>query len=106
MAKFMYLYRGPAPAADATPEQSAARTATFGAWMENVGSGLVDVGSPFGAAAALRDDGTEAAPGELIGYTIVEATDLASAKTLTEGLPFLSGTAGECVVEIFELLTM
>jgi hypothetical protein len=42
----------------------------------------------------------------LIGYTIVEAGDLAAAKALTDGLPFLAGRAGECAVEIFELLPM
>jgi hypothetical protein len=48
MAKFIYLYRGPAtPMADLTPEQGAERQAGFGAWMEKVGAALVDVGSPF-----------------------------------------------------------
>jgi hypothetical protein len=102
MAKFIYLYRGPVP--DLTPEQGSERMAAFGAWMENVGAGVVDVGSPFGASASVRDDGTEGKPGELSGYTIVEADDLAAAKALTDGLPFLSNSDGNCSVEIFELL--
>ena len=58
MAKFIYLYRGPAP--DLTPEQGAERMAAFGAWMEKVGPALVDAGSPFGrarpfATTALRE---------------------------------------------------
>lgn len=107
MAKFIYLYRGPAtPVSELTPEQGAARQAAFGAWMEKVGKALIDVGRPFGASASVRDDGTEGTAGNLIGYTIVEADDLAAAKALTEGLPFLSGSAGTCAVEIFELLPM
>ena len=106
MAKFMYLYRGPAPSTDMTAEQDAERMAAFGAWMDKVGTALVDVGSPFGSKAALRDDGTEAAAGDLIGYTIVEADDLDAAKALTDGLPFLSNRGGTCAVEIFELLSM
>jgi len=107
MAKFIYLYRGPATAmSDLTPEQGAERMAAFGAWMENVGGGLVDVGSPFGSSGSVRDDGTEGAAGDLTGYSIVEARDLAEAKALTDGLPFLSGSDGECAVEIFELLPM
>lgn len=107
MAKFIYLYRGPAtPMSDRTPEEDAERTAAFGAWIEKVGAALVDVGSPFGASASARDDGTEGTPGDLIGYTIVEADDLAGAKALTDGLPFLSGSDGKCAVEIFELLSM
>ncbi|MGH3273062.1 MAG: YciI family protein [Streptosporangiaceae bacterium] len=106
MAKFIYLYRGPAPLADPTPEQSAERMAAFGAWMEKVGAALVDVGSPFGSSASVRDDGTEGTAGGLIGYTIVEADDLVAAKALTDGLPFLSNGDGKCTVEIFELLSI
>lgn len=107
MAKFIYLYRGPAtPVPARTPEQSTAREAAFGAWMEKAGAALVDVGSPFGISVSVCDDGTEGTAGDLIGYTIVEAGDLAAAKALTDGLPFLSGSDGECAVEIFELLPM
>ncbi|HZE06921.1 MAG TPA: YciI family protein [Solirubrobacteraceae bacterium] len=104
MAKFIYLYRGPAP--DLTPEQGDERMAAFGAWMEKVGAGLVDVGSQFGSSASVRDDGTEGTPGDLAGYTIVEADDLTAAKALTDGLPFLSDGDGKCAVEIFELLPL
>jgi hypothetical protein len=107
MAKFIYLYRGPATAmSDFTPEQGAERMAAFGAWMEKVGAALVDGGSPFGSSASVRDDGTEGTAGDLIGYTIVEADDLAAAKALTDGLPFLSNSDGKFAVEIFELLPM
>jgi hypothetical protein len=107
MAKFIYLYRGPAtPMSDLAPEQGAERMAAFGAWMEKVGAALVDVGSPFGTSGSVRDDGTEGTAGDLIGYSIVEADDLAAAKALTDGLPFLSGSDGKCAVEIFELLPM
>jgi hypothetical protein len=104
MAKYIYLYRGQTP--DLTPEQGAERMAAFGAWIEKTGTALVDGGSPFGASAAVRDDGSEGAAGELIGYSIVEAADLGAAKALTEGLPFLAGSDGSCAVEIFELLAM
>jgi hypothetical protein len=105
MAKFIYLYRGPATPI-LTPEQGAERKAAFGAWMENAGAALVDAGSPFGPGTSARDNGTEGTAGDLIGYTIVEAGDLAAAKALTEGLPFLSNSDGKCAVEIFELLPM
>jgi YCII-related domain-containing protein len=104
MAKFIYLYRGTAP--DPTPQEGAARMAAFAAWMQKVGAALVDGGSPFGASAAVRDDGTDVTAGDLIGYTIVEADDLAAAKALTDGLPFLADSDGKCAVEIFELLSM
>ena len=107
MAKFIYLYRGPAtPVSGLTPEQGAARQAAFAAWMQKVGKALVDVGAPFGTSTSVRDDGTEGSAGDLIGYTIVESDDLVAAKALTDGLPFLSGTEGKCAVEIFELQPM
>ena len=107
MAKFIYLYRGPATSmSDLTPEQGAERMAAFGAWMNKVGPALVDVGSPFGSSVSIRDDGMEGPAGDLIGYTIVEADDLAAAKAFTDGLPFLSNRDGSCAVEIFELLPM
>ena len=107
MAKFIYLYRGPAtPMSDLTPEQGAERTAAFVAWMEKVGEALVDVGAPFGKGASVRDDGSEGTVGDLVGYTIVEADDLAAAKALTDGLPFLSNSDGTHAVEILELLPM
>ena len=107
MARFMYLYRGPATPMDGlTPEQGAQRLAAFGAWMEKAGAALVDVGSPFGPSTSLSDDGAEGLAGDLTGYTIVEVDDLAAAKALTDGLPFLSGSDGQCAVEIFELMAM
>ncbi|MDQ2747957.1 MAG: YciI family protein [Actinomycetota bacterium] len=106
MAKFIYLYRGPAPLAEPTPQQSAERMVAFGAWMEKVGTALVDVGSPFGTSGAVRDDGTAGPASDLIGYSIVEADNLAAAKAFTEGLPFLSSHDGTCTVDIFELLSM
>jgi len=107
MTKFIYLYRGPAtPMSDPTPEQDAERMAAFGAWMEKVGVALLDVGSPFGSNASVRDDGIEGTASDLIGYSIIEADDLAGAKALTDGLPFLSNNDGKCTVEIFELLSL
>jgi len=64
------------------------------------------VGSPFGTSASVRDDGTQGPAGDLIGYTIVEADNLAAAKAFADGLPFLSNRDGKCAVDIFELLPM
>ena len=104
MAKFIYLYRGVVP--DLTPKQGAERMAAFADWMEKLGPALLDAGSPFGASASVRDDGSEGTAGDLIGYSILEATDLSAAKAFTDGLPILSSSDGNCAVEIFELLPM
>ncbi|HEY6279866.1 MAG TPA: hypothetical protein VIX86_26445 [Streptosporangiaceae bacterium] len=107
MSKYLLLYRGPAPPMESfTPEQSAEQMKAWGEWMGRVGSGLVDGGSPFGARAAVSDDGTSPEPSDQNGYTIIEADNLAGAKALTENHPFLSEGKGRFTVEIFELIPM
>ena len=107
MSKFLFLYRGPAqPMEDFTPEQSAEQMQAWGAWMGKLGSAMVDAGAPFGARAAVADDGTIPAPSDQNGYTIVEADSLEAARAFTDGHPFLSEGKGRFAVEIFELVPM
>jgi len=107
VSKFLYLYRGPAtPMEDFTPEQGAEQARAWGEWMAKVGPALADGGAPFGARAAVSDDGTAPEPSDQNGYTIVEADDLAAAKALLEGHPFLTEGKGRFAVEIFEIVPM
>lgn len=107
MSKFIYLYRGPVTSMDEfTPEQAAEQAEAWGQWITRLGPALVEVGSPFGARSALADDGTSPAPGDLNGYSIVEADDLAAARSLADKHPFLSEGKGRFSVEVFELVPM
>ncbi len=107
MSKFLYLYRGPAtPMEDFTAEQSAEQTRAWGEWMGRAGSALVDAGAPFGARSAVRDDGSDTAPTDQNGYTIIEAEGLDAARALADGHPFLSEGKGRFSIEIFELAPM
>jgi len=107
MAKFIYLYRGPGtPMDEFTAEQSAEQMEAWGKWMARVGPAMVDFGSPFGARTALVDDGTESVPGDLNGYSIVEAEDLSAARALADNHPFLTEGKGRFSVEVFELVPM
>ena len=107
MSKFLLLYRGPAtPMEEFTPEQSAEQLRAWGEWMGRIGSALIDGGAPFGARAAVADDGTSPAPSDQNGYTIVEADNIDDARGLVDGHPFLSEGKGRFIVEIFELLPM
>jgi Ser/Thr protein kinase RdoA (MazF antagonist) len=97
VSKFLFLYRGPAmPMEDFTPEQSAEQMQAWGAWMGKLGSALADPGAPFGARAAVSEN----------GYSIVEADSLEAARAFTDGHPFLSEGKGRFTVEIFELVPM
>ena len=107
MSKYLYLYRGPAKQMDnLSEEESAAQMKAWGDWMGRVGSALVDGGAPFGQRTAVSDDGTSPAPGELNGYTVVEAASVDGARALTEGHPFLSEGKGRFTIEVFELVPM
>jgi hypothetical protein len=107
MSKYLLLYRGPATQMeDFTPEQSAEQMRAWGEWMGRVGSAMVDGGAPFGQRTAVSDDGTNPAPSDQNGYTIVEASSLDAARALTDGHPFLSEGKGRFTIEIFELTPM
>jgi hypothetical protein len=107
MSKYLLLYRGPATEMSSfTPQQQEEQMKAWGDWMGRVGSSLVDGGAPFGARASVADNGSEGAPSDQNGYTIVQADSLAAAKDLTKGHPFLSESNGRFSIEIFELVPM
>jgi hypothetical protein len=107
MSKFIFLYRGPAtPMEDMSEEDGKAQMEAWGAWIGRLGPALTDVGNPFGARMAVGDDGSSPEPGDLNGYSIVEAADLGAAKAMTENHPFLTEGKGRFRVEVFELVPM
>ena len=107
MATFMFLYRGPAtPMEDFTPEQGSESLAAWTDWMQRVGPALVDPGKPFGASAAVVDDGSTGSSSDQNGYSIVEADTIEGATALADKHPFLSEGKGRFQVEVFELLPM
>jgi hypothetical protein len=107
VSKYLFLYRGPATdMSEFTPEQSAEQMQAWGKWMGAVGPSLADPGAPFANRTSVADDGSTGAPGDLNGYSIVEADSLDAAVALTSDHPFLSEGKGRFSVEIFELAPM
>jgi hypothetical protein len=105
MSQFMLVYKGEATdMSEMTPEQGAEVMAKWGAWMERIGGALKDVGSPFGPATSVVDDGTSGDAAACTGYSIVEAADLATARALTDGHPYLSEGKGDYAIDIYELM--
>lgn len=105
MAQYMVVYKGEATdMADMTPEQGAEIMAKWGAWMEKVGSGLVDIGSPFGPGSSVVDNGSTGVPNAATGYSIVEADSMDAATALVEGHPYLSEGNGNYAIDIYELM--
>ena len=105
MAKFIFVYKGPATdMKDMSEEQGKAVMDVWNRWIEKTGSSLVDVGQPMANGVSLVDDGSEGTVALLNGYSIVEAEDLEGAKSLADGHPFLSEGKGKFAIDIYELL--
>lgn len=103
MPNYMIIYKGEATdMADMTPEQGQEVMAKWGAWMEKIGPGLVDIGTPFGPGSSVVDDGSEGTAASLTGYSIIEAADMDAAKALVDGHPYLSDNNGDFAVDIYE----
>ena len=104
VTNYIMIYKGEETGtADMTEEQAGEVMAKWGAWMAEVGSSLIDIGSPFGEGISVVDDGSTAVPVSLSGYSIIEAEDLDAAKRLSSGHPYLSAETGEFSIEIFEM---
>ncbi|MCP3976404.1 MAG: hypothetical protein GY720_18110 [bacterium] len=77
-----------------SPEEGQSIVAKWGAWMQKVGPAIIDIGSPLGPADSLVDDGTTSQTLSLTDYSIVDASDMASARQLADGHPYLSEGQG------------
>jgi hypothetical protein len=107
MAKFMFVYKGPASdMQDMTEEQSKAVLDAWNQWIQSTGSSLVDVGQPMANGTSLVDNGSEGTPALLNGYSIIEADSLDGARRLANGHPFLSEGKGNFSIDIFELMPL
>jgi len=105
MPKYMIVYKGDATdPADMPEEQRNEIMAAWGAWMERVGSGLTDVGTPLMALASVVDDGSAGTPVSLSGYSVVEAADLDELKSHVKDHPFLSEGKGNFAIDVYEML--
>ncbi len=97
MGKFVFTYTGGGMAA--TDAEREAAMAAWGAWFEQLGPAVLDMGNPFGGSTAV---GSGAANG-LTGYSIVSADSLDAAAQLAQGCPVLERGGG---VGVHEALAM
>lgn len=105
MSQYMLVYKGEATdMSEMTQDEVMTVMGKWRVWMENVGTALTDVGSPFGDGTSVVDDGSSGTASALTGYSIVEADDMAAAQALSVGHPFLSEGAGNFAIDIFELM--
>jgi hypothetical protein len=103
MAEFMYLYRVPAGSSHTpdSPQQMQQRFENWTAWFKNLeakghlkqmGHPLASTGAVVKDARGTVHDGPYAESKDIvIGYTLVEAEDVAQASRLTAGCPVFDG---------------
>jgi hypothetical protein len=89
MAKFLVTYHG--AGAPRSEEEKQQAMVSFMAWVNRVGSALVDPGAPLGGSAVVSSQGVAdgVAEGPAGGYSILEADDLAAAAELLRDHPFI-----------------
>jgi hypothetical protein len=104
MSKYLFVYHAPMSPADAappTPEQMDAVMGEWNAWAGRVGSGMVDFGAPLAGGTRVSPDGTSPSTREVVGYSLLEADDMASALDLARNHPHLNMPGG-CEIEVHE----
>jgi hypothetical protein len=104
MPKFMLIFHG--GGRPDTPEEGEKTMAAWGAWMQGIGSNLVDGGAPAGMSKTVTATGVEDNGGAnpVSGYTLINAADIDAACAIAQGCPILEGAKG--TVEVAEALEM
>ena len=105
MGRYIVLYHAPESAAwgmaNATPEDMKKGFAAWMAWAESCGDALVDMGSPLAGGQRLTASGSSPAESNPLGYSVLEAEDMAGAQALLADHPHL-GWAEGCAIEVYE----
>jgi len=97
MAKFVFIYTGGRMAESEEEQQK--QMAAWGAWFEQLGGAVSDMGAPFGASQSVGNGGGTAAT----GYSIVTAGSLDDAAGLAGGCPILQNGGAVQVYEAMEM---
>jgi hypothetical protein len=104
MAKYALIYHGGGMAE--TEEDQAAVMAAWGAWIEGLGTALVDGGAPLGESVTVTGDGSTSLGGganPATGYSFVLADSVDAAAKLTSGCPIFDSGG---TIEVAETIDM
>ena len=111
MKKYVVIYHAPAQYMQmmsdmgATQEDMQAQMQAWMEWMGRCGDGLVEKGGPLVLSAKVTGEGSSPSDKKVVGYSILQAEDMAGAQAMLEGHPHL-GLADECEIEIHEEMQM
>ena len=111
MSKFIVIYHARAPYMQmmqekgATQEDMQAEMQSWMAWAGRCGEGLTEMGGPMVRNLKLTNDGSFPSDKSVVGYSILEAEDMAAAQALLEGHPH-QGLDPSCEIEVHEVMQM
>lgn len=97
----MFLYKG--DATNLSQQEQESEMGAWTEWIEECGDAIIDAGSPLGHGVSIIDDGTEDDAVPITGYSIVQASNLLDAKSLTVGHPYLNEGEGDFSIELYEI---
>ena len=104
MATYVLAFHGGGMAE--TEEEQAAVMAAWGAWMEGLGSSLLDPGNATGQSKTIHADGSVTTGGganPVTGYTLIDAGSLDDAVAKAKDNPILQGGGS---IEVLETIDM
>ena len=104
MAKYVLAFHG--GGVPETEEEQAKVMAAWGAWLEGLGSALIDPGNATGQSKTVHADGSVTDGGganPVTGYTLLEATSLDDAVSLAKSNPIFEGGGSIEVLETIEM---
>jgi hypothetical protein len=101
MPKYVIAYLGGKKLEN--PEQRAAHMARWKAWVDGLGTAMVNSGTPLGPGKLVNSKGiSERGPNCLTGFSIVSADNMDAALQIAQRCPFLDiGT-----IELAEMMEM
>jgi len=101
MPKYVIAYLGGKQMPN--PQDRAAHMANWKAWVDGLGSAMVNSGTPLGQGKLVSSDGvSERGPSRLTGFSIVLADNMDAALEIAQRCPFLEiGT-----IEVAEVMEM
>jgi hypothetical protein len=113
MSEFLFLYRSTIDSRRPSPEESQKRMQAWMTWLKDLGDRghVKNAGQPLDTAGkVVRNHGKTITDGPfaeakdvVLGYTLIEARDLAEAAELSKGCPILQGDG---MVEVRPVMSM
>ena len=103
MAQFIFTYHG--GNMPATPEEGRASMQKWKTWAQNLGSALINPGTPVGMTKVLTAQGvsTDPSPHPIMGFSIIEADNMDHALDLLRDCPHFDY---EGTLEVSEMMQM